>query len=106
MVAEPRGRDSSMSLGSTESQYGLRHVNGVPIRNGELWFSAGLKCGEQERAVARLWANLQGLAKEVVRICKPQHFEDARGVERLLRILRESPLASMPVQEKSSETIS
>ena len=84
-----------MSLGSTESQYGLRHVNGVPIRNGDiltlrdyeteaLWFRAGLKPGEQERAVARLWANLQRLAKEVVRMCTPQDFEDARGVERLL----------------------
>ena len=47
----------------------------------------------------RLWANLQGPAKEVVRMCKPQDFEDARGVERLLRILRESPLASMPVPD-------
>ena len=105
-----RGRDSSMSLGSTESQYGLRHKNGVPVWNVDiltlrdyetaaLWFRAGLKPGEQERAVARLWANLQGPAKEVVRMCKPQEFEDARGVERLLRILRESPLASMPVPD-------
>ena len=82
----------------------------VPVWNGDiltlrdyetaaLWFRAGLKPGEQERAVARLWANLQGRAKEVVRMCKPQDFEDARGVERLLRILRESPLASMPVPD-------
>ena len=32
-----------------------------------------------------------------VRACKPQDFEDARGVGRLLRILRESLLAVMPV---------
>ena len=67
-----------MSLGSTESQYGLRRNNGVPVWNGDmltlrdyetaaLWFRAGLKSGEQERAGARLWANLQGPAKEVVR---------------------------------------
>ena len=67
-----------MSLGSTESQYGLRRNNGVPVWNGDmltlrdyetaaLWFRAGLKPGEQERAGARLWANLQGPAKEVVR---------------------------------------
>ena len=79
----------------------------MPVWNGDiltlrdyetaaLCFRAGLKPGEQERAVARLWANLQGPAKEVVRMCKPQDFEDARGVGRLLRILRESPLASMP----------
>ena len=74
----------------------------LTLRDNEmaaLWFRAGLKRGEQERAVARLWANLQGPAKEVVRMCKPQDFEDARGVERLLRILRESPLASMPVPD-------
>ena len=64
----------------------------MPVWNGDiltprdnetaaLWFRAGLKPGEQERAVARLWANLQGPAKEVVRMCKPQDFEDARGVE-------------------------
>ena len=99
-----------MSSGSTESQYGLQHISGVPVWNADiltlrdcetaaLWFRAGLKPGEQERAVARLWANLQGPAKEVVRMCKPQDFEDARGVERLLRILRDSPLASMPVPD-------
>ena len=31
-----------------------------------LWFRAGLKPGEQERAVARSCANLQGPSKEVV----------------------------------------
>ena len=58
-----------------------------------------MKPGEQERAVPRLWAFLQGLAKEFVRICKPQDFEDSRGVECFLRILRDSPLASMPVPD-------
>ena len=102
MVAEPRGKDSSMSSVSTESQYGLRHITGVPVWNGDiltlrdyetaaLWFRAGLKLGEQERAVARLWANLQGPAKEVVRMCKPQDFEDARRVERPLRYLARKP---------------
>ena len=80
MVADPRGSDLSMSSGSTESQCGLRNVNGVPVWDGgiltrdyetaALWFRAGLKPGEQERAVARLWANLQGPAKAVVRTCK------------------------------------
>ena len=32
-------------------------------------------------------------------MCKPLDFEDARGVERLLRILRDTPLASIPVPE-------
>ena len=120
-----------MSSNSTESQYVLRHINGVPVWDGEnltlrdyetaaLWFRAGLKprnvlwlvCGQTCKKPAR----------EVVRTCRHQDFEDARGVERLLRILRESPPASMPVltptrkyrrttkldedQEKPSETIS
>ena len=55
------------------------------MKRQRLWFRAGLKPGELERAV--------------VRMCKPQDFEDARGVERFLRILRESPLASMPVPD-------
>ena len=106
-----------MSSGSTESQYGLRHVNGVPVWDGDiltlrdyetaaLRFRAGSKLGEQERAVPRLWTNLQGAAKEVVRTCKPQDFEDARGVERLLCILRDSPLASMPVPDCLQEDTS
>ena len=97
-----------MSSGSTESQYGLRHVNGVPVWNGDmltlrdyetaaLWWRAGLKPGEQERAVTRQWANVQGRANEVVRMCKPQDVEDALRVDRLLHILWDSPLAQMPV---------
>ena len=105
-----RGRDFSMLSGSTDLQYGLRHVDGVPIWDGDistlrdcetapLWFRAGLKPGEQERAVDRLWANLQGPAREVVRRCRPQDFEDAREAERLLSILQDSPLAWMQVPD-------
>ena len=99
-----------MSSGSTESQYGLRHVNGVPVWDGDfltlrdyesaaLWFRAGLKPGEEEHVVARLWANMQGPANEVVRTCKPPDFEDAQAVEELRSILRDSPLAPMPVPD-------
>ena len=76
-----RGRDVTMSTGSPESQYGLRHISGVPAWNGNilslrdyettgLWYGAGLKPGEQDLAVAHLWANLLGPAKEVVGACK------------------------------------
>ena len=99
-----------MSSGSTEWQYGLRHVNGVTVWDGDiltlrdcetaaLWFRVGLKPVEKECAVARLWANLQGPAKEMVRTCKPQDSEDAHGFMRLLSILRDSPLSSMPVPD-------
>ena len=110
-----------MSSVSTESQYGLRHINGVPVWNGHiltlrdyetaaLWFRAGLKPGEQERAVARLWANLQGPANEVVRMCKPQDFENARGVDRCLCLTPTRKYRRMikldEDHEKSSETVS
>ena len=92
------GRDITMPSGAPESQYGLRQVNQMPVWNGDilvlrdnetaaLWYRSGLKLGERDRAVARLWANLLGLAKEVARACKPQDFDDSRCVERLLRIL-------------------
>ena len=60
-----------MPSGSTESQYGLDILTLRDYETAALWFRAGLKPGEQERAVA----------------------------QRLLRILRESPLASMPVPD-------
>ena len=53
--------------------------------------------------MARLWANLKGPAKEVVRTCKPQDFEDARAVERLLSILRDSPLSSTSVPDANKK---
>ena len=42
-------------------------------------------------------------AKEAVRTCQPQDFEDARGVERLFSILRDSPLASMLVPDANKK---
>ena len=58
LVAEHGAETSRCQTGSTESQYGLRHVNGVPVWNGDmltlyataaLWFRAGSKPGEQDR---------------------------------------------------------
>ena len=78
-----------MSSSSTELQYGLRHVNGVPVWDGDilalrdyetaaLWFRAGLKPGEQERAVARLWANLQGFKRVIIKNLKmPEELSDS-----------------------------
>ena len=41
--SEPkRGRHSTLSSGSTESQYGLRHINGVPVWNGDIIDSSRL----------------------------------------------------------------
>ena len=101
-------RDFSMPSGSTESQYGLRHVNGVPVWNGDiltlrdyetaaLWFRAGLKPGEQEDAVARLWPTCRDLRKKWFG-CANLKTLKMHG-ERLLRILRDSLLASMPVPD-------
>ena len=60
-----------------------------------LWFRAGLKPGEW-LVCGPIWKDLR---KKWFECANPKIFEDARGVERLLRILRESPLASMPVPD-------
>ena len=106
MVAELVEDSFRCHRASTEAQYGLRHDNGVSVWEGDiltlrdyetaaLCFRAHLKPGEQERAVARLWANLQEPAKEVVRTCKPQDFEDYKRM-----------IKSDVAQVKSSETTS
>ena len=56
------------------------------IETAALWFRVCLKPREQELAVASLWAHLQGLAKEVIRMCRHH-----------LRILRVSLVAAMLV---------
>ena len=64
-----------MSSCSTEWQYGLRHVNGVPVWDGDiltrdyetaaLWFRAGLKpglvCGQTCRDLRKKWLGCEYL---------------------------------------------
>lgn len=63
------------------------------------WFRKSLKESEQKQAASKVWQRLTGVAKSVVRHLDPDKFEDAEGLERLLEVLRKSPLQSLPVPD-------
>ena len=122
-----------MSTGSPYSQCCLRHLNGIPIKNTDilnlrenetaaLWCRTGLKLGEQDRALARLGANLQGAAEAMVSACWRQDLNMPMGPsvsfgsgERASRCDAKCqtatkrfkhPIRSTVIHEKSSETTS
>ncbi len=63
------------------------------------WFRKALKDSEQKQAASRVWQRLTGVAKSVVRHLNPDEYEDAGGLDRLLEVLRKSPLQSLPVPD-------
>ena len=63
------------------------------------WFSYSLEESERKHAAARIWAKLQGPAKSVVRNLDPEQFIGNHGVDRLLEILRKSPLQRLPIPD-------
>ena len=63
------------------------------------WFRKSLKESEQKQAASKVWQRLTGVAKSVVRHLDPDKFEDAEGLDRLLEVLRRSPLQSLPVPD-------
>ena len=62
-------------------------------------FRKALKDSEQKQAASRVWQRLTGVAKSVVRHLNPDEYEDAGGLDRLLEVLRKSPLQSLPVPD-------
>ena len=108
MVAEPLAFRGSLSISMTMN--GIEHDHGVPVWDGDplkladyeneaLWYQAGLKPAERDMASARLWQCLKGPAKDLVKDLKPADFLTAKGVEKLLTILKNSPLGRMPVPD-------
>eukprot|EP00438_Fugacium_kawagutii_P018226 Skav218341 [mRNA] locus=scaffold755:624672:632918:- [translate_table: standard] len=63
------------------------------------WYEMGLKETERKLAAPRIWQRLQGAAKSVVRHLEPKDFDSASGLEKLLRILRDSPLQKLPIPD-------
>lgn len=61
------------------------------------WYSHGLKDSERKLAASRVWQKLNGAAKSVVKHLDPKEFNMENGLEKLLTILRESPLQKLPV---------
>ena len=60
------------------------------------WYEHGLKDNERRQAPARIWSKLSGAAKAVVRHLKPEDFSG--GLDKLLDVLRTSPLQQLPVR--------
>ena len=66
------------------------------------WFEYSLKDAEKKLAAPRVWQKLSGVAKSVVRHLEPKDFSSENGVEKLLSVLRESPLQKLPIPDSFS----
>ena len=64
-----------------------------------MWYSHSLKDNEKKSAAPRVWQRLTGAAKSVVKHLDPKLFSGDDGLEKLLAILRESPLQKLPVPD-------
>lgn len=62
----------------------------------------GLKDADRKLAAPRIWLRFDGAAKNVVRPLGPREFDSATGLERLLDVLRQSPLRKLPVPDSFS----
>lgn len=63
------------------------------------WYEKGTKASARPLVVARLWSQLSGAAKSVVRYLEPEAFEGPDGLQRFLDVLRASPLQQLPVPD-------
>ena len=63
------------------------------------WYVSSLKETERRLAASRVWQRLQGAAKSVVRHLDPADYDAPNGLDRLLEVLRESPLQRLPVPD-------
>eukprot|EP00435_Cladocopium_sp_Y103_P059291 s737_g21.t1 len=66
------------------------------------WYECSLKESERRLAAPRIWQRLQGSAKSVVRNLEPRDFDSSTGLDKLLAILRESPLQKLPIPDSFS----
>ena len=63
------------------------------------WYEASLKDNERKLAAPRIWQRLAGAAKSVVCHLDPKDFGTEAGLNKLLGVLRESPLQKLPVPD-------
>eukprot|EP00435_Cladocopium_sp_Y103_P016634 s3724_g4.t1 len=66
------------------------------------WYECSLKDADRKLAAPRIWQRLAGAAKSVVRHLDPKEFDTPSGLERLLDILRQSPLQKLPIPDSFS----
>lgn len=63
------------------------------------WYERGTKSSERNLVVARLWGQLTGAAKSVVKFLEPDQYDGQDGLARFLDVFRQSPLQSLPVPD-------
>ncbi|CAE7799825.1 unnamed protein product [Symbiodinium sp. CCMP2592] len=63
------------------------------------WYQFSLKSTERHLAAPRVWHKLTGSAKSVVRNLNPEVYATANGLDKLLDVLRGSPLQRLPVPD-------
>ena len=66
------------------------------------WYQRSLKDSEQKLAASKVWQRLSSAAKQVVKHRPPEELEDETGLEKLLDVLRASPLQLLPVPDSLS----
>ena len=67
------------------------------------WYEKTLKEGERRGAAARVWSRLAGPARSVVRHLSPEDFDNSAGLDKLLQVLRASPLQTLPLPDSFSK---
>ena len=63
------------------------------------WCQHSLKASEKQLAAPRVWHRLVGFAKSVVRNLDPTAYSTQNGLDKLLEVLRMSPLQRLPVPD-------
>eukprot|EP00913_Durusdinium_trenchii_P007584 g7127.t1 len=71
-------------------------------RRFSMWYEASLKDSERKLAAPRIWQKLEGAAKSVVKHLEPKDFATETGMNKLLGVLRESPLQKLPIPDSFS----
>ena len=66
------------------------------------WYECSLKDSERKLAAPRIWQKLTGAAKSVVKHLDPKDFDSSTGLDKLLAVLRESPLQKLPIPDSFS----
>ena len=67
------------------------------------WYEKTLKEGERRGAAARVWSRLTGPARSVVKHLSPEDFDNSAGLDKLLQVLRASPLQTLPIPDSFSK---
>ena len=67
------------------------------------WYEKTLKDTERRGAAARVWSRLTGPAKSVVKHLAPDDFDSTSGLSKLLTVLRNSPLQTLPIPDSFSK---